>query len=465
VLASRGAQPGDAVGIYLPSNLELALSYWGAQLIRAVPVPLNPMFRSTEVAAAVAITRMRVVVTDPRGEQELRRGSDTPPEAVLVWAADRADSVEALVRASPEPVATARRGPRDAASMFFTSGTTGRPKVVVQTELGHQSSLTAMFAHNGLRYGSEVVLNVMPMFNNFGASGVMNLSVFAGATMVLLERWDCASALDLITEHGVTVLLGTPTIYVDICEQFDSDRHDLSSVRTAVVAGAPAAPSLIERFQKITGTVLSQVYGATETAGIVTGERRGAPVRAGSIGQVAGSAVVKVLDDDGHPVRPGEPGEIVVSGDIVSPGYFEDPEAQAAFTAEGWHSGDVGYVDADGYYYLVDRQKDLIICAGNNVYPAEVEAAIMSHSAVALCSVVGAPDERRGEIPVAVVVLSGGAHATAEEVIAHCRDRLAAYKAPREVQFAEALPLGPTGKVLKEQLREDVLRRRGLPEE
>jgi acyl-CoA synthetase (AMP-forming)/AMP-acid ligase II len=151
----------------------------------------------------------------------------------------------------------------------------------------------------------------------------------------------------------------------------------------------------------------------------------------------------------------------VVSGDVVSPGYFEDPEAQAAFTADGWRSGDVGYVDEDGYYYLVDRKKDMIICGGNNVYPAEVEAALMAHPAVSAVSVVGAPDERRGEIPVAVVVVRAGASLTAEEVVAHCRDRLAAYKTPRRVLFATALPLGPTGKVLKDRVRADVLARPG----
>ena len=458
LLAARGAAQGQPLGILLPSGVELALTYWAAQRIGAVAVPLNPMFRAPEIAAAVAITGMPVLVTDPAGRAEVERIVGAGPDTVLVWAGAEVtgSSIEALLEGPIPTHDPVPRCPHDAACMFFTSGTTGRPKAVVQTQLGQQSALAAMFVQNRLRYGSEVVLNVMPLFNNFGASGIMNTCVFAGATMVLLPRWDCAAALDLITRHHVTMLLGTPTIYVDICEHYDPSRHDLSHVRTAITAGAAAPPALIERFHAITGVRLTQIYGATETSGIVIAEPAHGQPRPGSIGQVVGSAVVSVLDDDGNPVPDGEPGEIVISGDVVSPGYLGDPAAQAAHTPQGWRSGDIGYVDADGYFFLVDRKKDMVICGGNNIYPAEVERVIADHPAVAACAVVGIPDERRGEVPVAVIVPRRGEALSADSITRHCRDRIAAYKVPRAVYTAQALPLGPTGKVLKADLRKSV---------
>jgi long-chain acyl-CoA synthetase len=365
--------------------------------------------------------------------------------------------IEPLVATAPTSFESAACKPADPVCMFFTSGTTGRPKAVVQTQLSQLSALTAMFVHNRMRYGGEVVLNVMPLFNNFGASGIMLTCVFSGATMVLLERWDRDAALDLITEHQVTMLLGTPTIYVDICEKFDHARHDLSHVRAAITAGAGAPPALVERFRALTGVRLSQIYGATETSGIVTGEPHAGPARPGSIGQLVGSVEVKILDEEGQPVPTGLPGEFVIAGDAVSPGYFADPEAQAAHTPEGWHSGDIGFVDEDGYYYLVDRKKDMVICGGNNIYPAEVEGVVAGHPSVATCSVVGIPDQRRGEVPVAVIVPRAGYVVDEDSITQYCRERIAAYKVPRAVYVSSALPLGPTGKILKAEVRDQVM--------
>ena len=403
VLEAQGAAKGRPVGILLPSRLDLALTYWGAQKVGAVAVPLNPMFRAPEIASAVSITDMKVLVTDAVGMEQVALLENRPPN-VLRWARGESGvpidgpvtNIEPRAAAAPKTFESAPCKPADPVCMFFTSGTTGRPKAVVQTQLSQLSALTAMFVHNRLRYGSEVVLNVMPLFNNFGASGIMLACVFSGATMVLLERWDCDVALDLITEHRVTMLLGPPTTYVDLCEQFDPTRHDLSHVRTAITAGAGAPPALVDRFRALTGVRLSQIYGATETSGIVTGEPHAGRARPGSIGQLVGLVEVKILDDEGQPVPTGE---FVIAGDAVSPGYFADPEAQSAHTREGWRSGDIGYVDEDGYYYLVDRKKDMVICGGNNVYPAEVEAVIAGHRSVATCSVVGIPTRGGGRCP------------------------------------------------------------------
>lgn len=453
VLADHGVSKGEAVGILLPSNRQLALTYWALQKVGAVAVPINPMFRAPEVFRVTSKTRMRLLVTDPTGRDEVAR-MEQPPAKLLVW---EGAGIEAALAEAPDTFEPVARGPEDPVCMFFTSGTTGQPKAVIQTERGQQSGLVAMFVHNRLRFGADVILNVMPLFNNFGASGVMNTSVFAGATMVHLERWNAAEALALITKHRVTVVLGSPTMYVDLCEHYDPARHDLSRIRTAVTAGAAAPPALIDRFREITGVRLSQIYGATETTAIVTGEPHGGRPRPGSIGRAVGSMEIRILGDDGEPMPTGRPGEMVVRGESVSPGYFEDPEAQTAITEAGWHSGDIGYVDEDGFYYLVDRKKDMVICGGNNIYPAEVEAVIAEHPDVATCAVIGLPHERLGEVPVGVVVPYHERKVSAESIIDHCRERIAAYKVPREIHIMATLPLGPTGKVLKADLREQVL--------
>ncbi|KRF21099.1 hypothetical protein ASG90_01430 [Nocardioides sp. Soil797] len=456
VLTEHGVAKGEPVGILLPSNLELALTYWALQKVGAVAVPINPMFRAPEVFRVTSKTRMRRVVTDPAGRDEVAR-MEQPPAELLVWEGVGDAGIEAELATASETFEDVVRGPEDPVCMFFTSGTTGQPKAVIQTERGQQSGLVAMFVHNRLRFGAEVMLNVMPLFNNFGASGVMNTSVFAGATMVHLERWNAAEALELITRHRVTVVLGSPTMYVDLCELYDPAHHDLSHIRTAVTAGAAAPPALIDRFREITGVRLSQIYGATETTAIVTGEPHGGRPRIGSIGRAIGSMEIQVLDPDGRPVPTGQPGEMVIRGDSVSPGYFEDPEAQKAITADGWHSGDIGYVDEDGFFYLVDRLKEMVICGGNNIYPAEVEAVIAEHPDVSTCAVIGLPHDRLGEVPVAVVVPQHGREASARSITDHCRERIAAYKVPREIHTMATLPLGPTGKVLKADLREQVL--------
>lgn len=453
VLEQRGVTKGDPVGILLPSRIELALTYWAAQRLGAVALPLNPMFRAPEIERMVALTHLRLLVTDPNGYDHVVARMQSPPESVLVWE-DTPSGLDAEIAAAAEHGALVDIRPDDPVCMFFTSGTTGRPKAVVQTQRGQQAGLVGMFVHNRLRFGTDVVLNVMPLFNNFGASGVMNTSVFAGATIVHLERWDAARALEQITEHQVTVMLGSPTMYVDLCGLHDPARHDLSHLRQAVTAGAAAPPALIDRFLDITGVRLTQIYGATEATAIVTGEPHAGVPRPGSIGKLVGSTTITILDDDGNEVPTGERGEMVIKGEMISPGYFEDPEAQKAHTEHGWHSGDIGYVDEEGYYYLVDRLKDMVISGGNNIYPAEVEAVLAQHPDVATATVVGMPHDRLGEVPVAVVVPRHDGAIDAESIIAHCREQIAAYKVPREIHTVRSLPLGPTGKVLKPELRD-----------
>lgn len=452
VLAEHGAASGVPVGILLPSDLELALTYWACQKLGSVAVPLNPMYREREFVGAVAVSGIKMLVTDVARSTQIGE-SATSGLALLQWDEPGDGSLAArLLSATP-----VRTRPHvtldDPACIFLTSGTTGRPKAVVQTQRNQMTALTHLFTSYGLRYGAEVGLNTMPIFNNFGATGIMNLCVFSGASMVTLNRWDPSLALDLISRHSVSAIWGTPTVYVDLCERFDESRHSLGSVRRAFSGGAPVPEPLVERFRALTGVRLAQVYGATETTGPVSAEPLVGRVPQGSVGRLTSGVDVTVVDEAGVSVPPGSVGEIVVSGDLVTPGYLDDPEAHAAaFSHRGWASGDLGYLDEDDFLFLVGRKKEMIISGGNNIYPAEVEALLAEHEAVSTCVVLGLPDDRRGEVPVAVVLRRDTHSATESEIIDFCSRRMAAYKVPRAVHFVDSLPLGPTGKVLRSEL-------------
>lgn len=454
VLLAHGARAGEPLGILLPSGLALALTYWAAQKVGCLAVPLNPMYRRHEIAGAVATSRISVLVTDVEhsahvGEEEARALTQ------LRWDEPGAGSLASMLSGADRLMQHPRRGFDDPVCLFMTSGTTGKPKGVLQTQRNQITTLTTMLSCIGLRYAEEICLNTMPLFNNFGATGVMNMAIFAGATMVSTSRWEPVGALDLITRRGVTAIWGSPTIYVDLCERFDPDVHSMASIGRAITAGAPAPEALIERFHALTGVRLTQIYGATETTGAVTCEALVGSTRPGTVGRPVGATTVSIVGADGQALPAGEVGEIRVAGDLVGPGYVHDPEqTAAAFGKDGWLSGDLGYLDEEDFLFLVGRKKEMIISGGNNIYPAEVEALITQHASVATCAVIGIDDARRGEIPIAVIVLRTGAEAPSEaEIIGFCAERLSAYKVPRAVHFATDLPLGPTGKVIRAELR------------
>jgi len=285
--------------------------------------------------------------------------------------------------------------------------------------------------------------------------------------MVMLERWDTRRVLDGIRTHRVSYMAGTPTMFVYLCNEFDRARDDLSSLRLAVTGGAPVPVEILRQFESSFGVRLVQIYGATESTGYNTGEPLIGVRRLGSAGLPIGSSSITIVDDNGKSLPAGERGEVLIGGDCVAKGYWHDAEASAkAFTPNGWLSGDIGYLDEDGYLFIVDRKKDLIISGGYNIYPLEVEDLLYKHPAVAVCSLVGVPDPLKGEIPAAVIVPKTGVEpgaALADEITAYCRSHIAAYKVPRQVFFIEQMPQGPSGKILKRELRVQIADKRIAP--
>ncbi|MCU1375453.1 MAG: Acyl-CoA synthetase (AMP-forming)/AMP-acid ligase, partial [Actinomycetia bacterium] len=351
------------------------------------------------------------------------------------------------------PVPLVERAPEDLAALLFTAGTAGTPKAAM---LSHGN------LHTNLRQGqavperaltaADVSLGVLPLFHIFGLNVVLGLSLFAGGSVVLVERFDPVSALGAVRDHRCTVVAGAPPMWVAWAGLPDVDPAAFASVRLALSGAAPLPPPVAVVMADRFGVDLQEGYGLTEASPIVTSSAGSGP---GTIGRPVPGVSVRLVDDDGEDVPLGDPGELWVKGPNVFAGYWHDPDATAAaLTDGGWlRTGDVAIAGDDGTLRLVDRVKDLVIVSGFNVFPAEVEAALRLHPAVAEAAVVGVPHPYTGEAVKAFVVVRPGAAVTEDDLVRHCETRLARYKCPDEVRFVPELPVGAAGKVLRRTLR------------
>ena len=459
VLTDVGARAGEPIGIYLPSGIDLVLAYHACQRLGAIAMPLNAMNKHREMDQIARRTDMEVLITGMVGAPVAVEAMQSAPSLRVVvdlqGPSPGTEDARLLMAGASTSFPLVERDAESPATLFFSSGTTGAPKGILQSHRSLYSTVRDMSVYNHFRAGREVALSVLPMFNNFGATSVMLTAMFNGATLFVHERWNTERVLETITSRGVTFFAGTPTMLTYMLQAYDPAVHDLSGLRLTVTGGAPVPAELIVACEEKVGMRVRQIYGSTESCGNVVGEPVNGVRKSGSTGTAVGSATITIVDNLFHEVPTGTVGEIVVGGDTISIGYWRDPETTAeAFSGGGWRSGDLGYLDEDGYLFVVDRKKDLIISGGYNIYPIEVEGVLFDHPAVAMAAVVGIPDDSRGEIPVAFVVPSGVVDEdTAEQLIAYARENLAVYKAPRRIVFVEELPLGPSGKVLKRELR------------
>jgi long-chain acyl-CoA synthetase len=338
--------------------------------------------------------------------------------------------------------------------ILYTSGTTGQPKGAELTHANLDGN-AAIVARTLTQVGpGDMVLGALPLFHSFGQTAAMNASLRTGACLTLLPRFDPEQALETMQSQSVTVFLGVPTMYSAMLNLPGRERHELSSLRTCISGGQSLPVELLRGFEQAFGCKILEGYGLSETSPVACQNRPDRERRPGSIGIPIEGVEMKVVDDSGEEVRHGEVGEILIRGPNVMKGYWRRPEATDETIRDGWlHSGDLGRRDADGYFYIVDRKKDLIIRGGYNVFPREVEEVLYEHPAVLEAAVVGMPDPTHGEEVGAAVVLRDGATATADDLREHVKSQLAAYKYPRRVWFVEELPKGPTGKILKRQIK------------
>ena len=465
-LTAAGVRRGDRVGLMLPNVPQFVIAYYGILKAGAVVVPMNVLLKAPEVAFYVGDSEARVLITwedfaaeAVEGVSQLsgvatyvanRPGSEARPEGTRPFTE--------LLQGSPafDMVPT---DPNDTAVILYTSGTTGKPKGAELTHL-NLFMCCQVGADRLVEFkDDDVGLAVLPLFHSFGQSNVMNTTIYAGGTITMVPRFDADKVLEVIQRDRVTIFAGVPTMYFALLHHPSAADYDTSSLRMCVSGGAAMPGEVMKAFEQKFGATILEGYGLSETSPSASFNRSQEERKFLSIGKPIWGVEMRIHDESDRPLPAGKDnvGEIVIRGHNVMEGYYKKPEATAEVMKGGWfHSGDMGYVDDEGYFFIVDRKKELIIRGGFNVYPREVEEVLYAHPAVQEAAVIGVPDEKFGEEVKAVVSLKAGQSATEEELIGWTKERVAAYKYPRSVQFVETLPKGPTGKILKKELKQQL---------
>lgn len=445
-LAARGIGAGDRVVIVLPNGIEWVVAYQGAVRAGAIPVPLNPLLAAAEIETIVADCEPAAVVT---------RGSALSPGAASWIALDIAGDAAAIVSTEGDIVECPPCRPDDTALILYSSGSTGRPKGV---ELSHYNLFwnAQAFAVDLLRLTPEDrAYGVLPFSHIFGHTCLYTAFLLVGASICLVPRFDPEETFRTMARHRVTVFMGVPTMYWTLAKAPLPDGLDLSGWRACVSGGQALPQEVHARFEERFSVLISEGYGMTEASPSVCGARLfGAPRKPGSAGQPYWGVRLRIVDGRGRDLPPGERGEILVSSPGLAKGYFRQPELTAEAFRDGWlHTGDIGLLDEDGFLFVVDRKKEMIISGGYNVYPREIEEVAHRMPGVLEVAAIGEPDERLGETIVAYVVPEAGAAVDGDALIAEWSACLARYKVPRAVRVVDALPRNATGKVDRMRLR------------
>lgn len=474
-LALDGVQPGDRVSLLLPNVPEFAAAYFGVLQAGAVVNPVNTRLAPPEIAHILNDAGTQTVIVHdqygrtvmdlwhsgqlPRLRTVVWAGGNTP-EGAVPWEMFVSSGANAPLRRPDWPLA-----PEDLAVIMYTSGTTGKPKGAMMRH--RQVVFNAASCQWAFGYQEEdIQLVAVPLFHVTGLNSQLVAGVAAGSTLVLLREYSRAAALAALVEEQVNVFVGVPTMFVLLLMTPGLDEADLSRLRTLAYAGAPMAVDTIRRLkERFPGVRCHNFYGLTETSSITTAHPDEAALeRPASVGLPAPGTELMVVGEDGQPLGPDQIGELWVRGPQVVAGYWRAPEKTAATMGDGWlRTGDVARIDADGFVYILDRQKDVIIRGGEKVYSKEVEDVLYNHPAVLEAAVVGVPDAVFGEVVKAAVVLRPGATATAAEIRAWVLQHLADYKAPAMVEFVDLLPRNPGGKVIKTALRHPSFASAGPP--
>ncbi|HET7120066.1 MAG TPA: long-chain fatty acid--CoA ligase [Solirubrobacterales bacterium] len=450
MLREKGLRQGDRVGLMLPNVLEFPIAYYGILRAGGVVVPMNVLLKQREIAFYLEDSGAKLLLAW-HGFCEEARGGAAEAGAELIEV-EPESFAELLADCEP----TSELAPteeEDTAVILYTSGTTGKPKGAELTHfnLSRNSDIAARTTCD--ISAGDVVLGALPLFHSFGQTVGMNASLRVGATLVLLPKFDPAEALEIMQREGVTNFYGVPTMYGALLHHPGREDFDVSTLRICITGGASMPVEVLRGFEEAFGCELLEGYGLSETSPVSSTNHPGRPRKAGSIGTPLEEVEMRVFDEEDNEVGQGEVGEIVIRGHNVMKGYWQRPDATAEAMRGGWfHTGDMARVDEDGYFFIVDRKKDMIIRGGYNVYPREVEEVLYEHPKIREAAVLGVPHDQWGEEIGAAVVLHEGEKLTPEEVSEYVKERIAAYKYPRIVWFLDELPKGPTGKILKREI-------------
>jgi long-chain acyl-CoA synthetase len=450
LLAARGVEPGDRVGLMLPNVPQFPMLYYGVLRVGAVVVPMNPLLKAREIEFYLGDSGAKLIFAWHATAGEAAKGAEAAgADSVAVAPAE----FDRLLGNHPPETAVAGRADDDTAVILYTSGTTGKPK---GAELTHANLLRNAAVSGTTLFHLEpedVVMGCLPLFHSFGQTCGLNAAVGGGACLTLLPRFDPGKALEVIQRDRVTVFEGVPTMYVALLNHPRRGDYDVSSLRVCVSGGAALPVEVLRGFEDAFGCIILEGYGLSETSPVASFNHPDRERKPGSIGTPIQGVEMRLVGPGGEDAPAGEVGEIAIRGHNLMKGYWRREEATREAVPDGWlRTGDLARQDQDGYFFIVDRKKDLIIRGGYNVYPREVEEVLYEHPAVAEAAVVGIAHPTHGEEVGAAVVLKPGAEADPAELQAFCKERIAAYKYPRHVWLEAALPKTATGKVLRREV-------------
>jgi long-chain acyl-CoA synthetase len=460
VLRDRGIGPGDKVALLLPNTHHFPLAYYGVLSLGAVAVPVHALLKAEEIQYVLEDSGAKALVCAAPLLGEGAKGAElagVPVLAVMDGGDAGVERIDSLAEQATPIEALVPREPADTAVVLYTSGTTGTPKGAEITHLNVVMNVEASVTESFDIGPDDVVLGCLPLFHTFGQTCCMNVAFRVGAAIVMLPRFDGATALGLLVSESCTVFMGVPTMYIALLEAAKASEQR-PALKMALSGGAALPVPVLEQFSEVYGTQVLEGYGLTETSPVATFNQVGFEARPGTVGKAIWGVDVEIaraeVDERIELLPTGELGEVVIRGHNIFKGYLNKPDATAAAIVDGWfRSGDLGTKDEEGYVSIVDRKKDMVLRGGYNVYPREVEEALLRHPAIAQVAVIALPDPQYGEEVCAVVVLDpAGGEVTDKEISAWAKERLAAYKYPRRVFFADGFPLGPSGKVLKREL-------------
>lgn len=450
VLRERGLGIGDRAAIMVPNVPAFAIMYFAILRAGGVAVPMNPLLKAREVEHYLADSGARLIFTMAASVDEVTQGAQAAAAEVVAVTSEATELYE-----GHEPlIEVAERDGDDTAVILYTSGTTGTPK---GAELTHENlTRNALVTAETLIEVSpgDVVMGCLPLFHVFGQTCGLNAAIAKAATLTLISRFDPRQALTVIQRDKVTVFEGVPTMYGAILHLPDREDFDTSSLRTCISGGSAMPVEILRSFEEAFDAILLEGYGLSETSPVASFNHPGRERKPGSIGTPILGVEMRLVDNDSAEVEKGQSGEIAVRGHNIMKGYWHRPQETADAMKDGWFvTGDIATVDEDGYYFIIDRKKDVIIRGGMNVYPREVEEVLFEHPAVAEAAVVAIAHDSMGEEIGAAVALKPGCSATPEELQEFVKTRLAAYKYPRRVWIVDALPKGPTGKILRRSVK------------
>ena len=463
VLRAKGIGPGDKVAMMIPNTPHFPIIYYGILHTGATVVPVNVLFQHHEIEHYLTDSGAKVFFAFKMFEEEARRAftaAETCKDFVVVSAPTDLEDPKVgenftkLVMQADAEFDTVQTMPDDTAVVLYTSGTTGAPK---GSELTHFNMFfNAYYVCTRIIKGTpnDVALVTLPLFHSFGQTALMNAGIIGGVTMSLLPRFETEKAMQVITRDNVTIVALVPTMYFFMLDSDKWEQYDFSAVRMAVSGGAALPEEVHRRFQERYNITIMEGYGLSETSPVASFTEEGDEVRVGSIGKPIWGVEMRVMREDGSFADVNEVGEIVIRGHNVMKQYLNRPQATRDAIINGWfHTGDMGRVAEDGYFYIVDRKKDIIIRGGMNIYPREIEEVLYAHPKVREASVIGVPDHIRGEEVKVYVAALENETLTGEEIKEYLQQRMAKYKWPREVEVLDDLPKGPTGKILKRELK------------